>query len=185
MIRFFYIFLIILIPCNANASITDDIISNLSKINNLNFSFIQTINGKDEKGQCTIQYPKKMYCKYDTRYNKILVSNGNSLVIKTEKNKQFYRYQLKSTPLFYLLDKKYILKKITKSKYKIVDNKFYMFSIKEKNQNINIFFSKKTLNLLGWQTEDLYQNLSVTYIYDIEKNSIIDTKMFELPKQNF
>ena len=60
-----------------------------------------------------------------------------------------------------------------------------MFSIKEKNQNINIFFSKKTLNLLGWQTEDLYQNLSVTYIYDIEKNSIIDTKMFELPKQNF
>jgi outer membrane lipoprotein-sorting protein len=34
------------------------------------------------KRKCIIEYPKKIYCKYNTSNNKILVSNGRSLVIK-------------------------------------------------------------------------------------------------------
>ena len=44
------------------------------------------------------------------------------------------------------------------------------------------FFDNKTLNLIGWQTEDIYQNLTVTYIYDVEINKKIDNKIFNLPK---
>ena len=40
------------------------------------------------------KYPKKIYCKYETRFNKIVVSNGKSLVIKTNKNNQYFRYNL-------------------------------------------------------------------------------------------
>ena len=57
-----------------------------------------------------------------------------------------------------------------------------MLSIGEKEGKINIFFSKENLDLIGWQTEDIYQNLSVTYIYDLEINNNIDEKIFELPK---
>ena len=28
----------------------------------------------------------------------------------------------------------------------------------------------KDLNLIGWQTEDIYQNLSITFISSVKKN---------------
>ena len=52
------------------------------------------------------------------------------------------------------------------------------------NNKINIFFDKKTLNLIGWQTEDIYQNLVITYIYKIQYNQKIDKNIFKLPQMN-
>ena len=55
----------------------------------------------------------------------------------------------------------------------------------ENNGNlINIFFDKNSYDLIGWQTEDIYQNLAMTYIYNIKKNISVDEKLFKLPKQN-
>ena len=162
----------------------EHIIKNLSKINNLTFSFTQTINGKDESGECIIAYPKKIFCKYNVRYNKILVSNGKSIVIKSEKNNQYYRYPLKTTPLIYLLDKKFILKKIKSLELLSLDDKYLYFSIDQSGQIINLFFNKKNFDLIGWQTEDIFQNLTVTRIYNLKKNSTLDEKKFILPKMN-
>ena len=166
------------------ASIKNNIIENFSKIDNLNFKFTQTINGKDETGNCTIVFPKKIYCKYNFRNNKVLVSNGNSLVIKSDKNNQYYRYPLKDTALNLLLDKEFILKKMSNLDVNLIDKKFYLFSIEEKNQILNIFFDKNNYNLIGWQTEDIYQNLTITYIYDLKVNQNIEDKIFKLPKNN-
>ena len=80
------------------ASAKDNIISNLKGIENISFSFEQTINDRSEKGICTIQYPKKIFCEYDNVKNKILVSNGESLVIKNKNNNQYYIYPLEKTP---------------------------------------------------------------------------------------
>ena len=76
----------------ANASIISQIINNFNSTESMKFKFVQTINGKVEKGNCTIVYPKKIYCKYISFYNKILVSNGRSLVINSDKNNQYFRY---------------------------------------------------------------------------------------------
>ena len=94
MFKYFFIFIILI--SNTQASDKDKIIENLQNTKNLNFNFEQNINGKIESGNCTIQYPKKIYCKY-FKNNKILVSNGKSLVIKTKSS--FYRYPLNKTPL--------------------------------------------------------------------------------------
>ena len=67
---------------------------------------------------------------------------------------------------------------------KILNNKYYLFSLKENNNSINLFFEKESLNLTGWQTEDIYQNLTITYIYDVEINKPVSKKIFELPKLN-
>ena len=41
-----------------------------------------------------------------------------------------------------------------------------------------IFFSiKKNLNLIGWQNIDIYQNLVITYLYNIQKNTVIEKKI--------
>ena len=167
---------------NLIASNKVNIINKLNKTENISFNFIQTINGKDEKGKCIIKYPKKIFCNYDTRNNKILVSNGSSLVIKNDR--QYYRYPIKSTPFEFLLDKKFLLQKINSSKLNDVDGNYILLKISEKNNNINIFFSKDNYHLIGWQVEDVYQNLVVTYIFNTSINNIVDEKLFKLPSQD-
>ena len=49
---------------------------------------------------------------------------------------------------------------------------------------INIFFDYDNYNLIGWQTIDMYQNLSITFLSSIRKNRIISKKIFKLPSQN-
>ena len=82
----------------------------------------------------------------------------------------------------YLLDKKYLISKIQELEPRNIDNKYLNFKIFENNNEINIFFDKKNLNLIGWQTEDIYQNLSITFISSIKINQKIDNNKFELPK---
>jgi outer membrane lipoprotein-sorting protein len=168
----------------ANSSPKDKIISQMRLTNNLSFNFLQTINDKNEDGKCTIEYPKKIFCEYSNPSKKILVSNGKSLVIKTSNKGSYYRYPLNKTPLEFLLDKEYLISKIKELESIDVDNKYLNFKIFENNNEINIFFDKKDLNLIGWQTEDIYQNLSITFISFIKKNQQIDNKIFNLPKNN-
>ena len=107
------IFFIINFNNFAFSSVKENIISNLITIKNLSFNFEQNINGKVETGNCVIEYPKKIYCKYNNLNNKILISNGKSLVIKT-RNGNYYRYSIKRTPLNYILDKKFLISLIKK-----------------------------------------------------------------------
>ena len=106
MFKYFSILIFFTLVSITQASDKDKIIENLQKTENLNFEFEQNINGKVENGNCTIQYPKKIYCKYQ-KNNKILVSNGKSLVIKTRTS--FYRYPLNKTPLNLILDKNLLI----------------------------------------------------------------------------
>ena len=181
MLKYYFIFIFFILFLNTNASNKDKIIENLQNTENLNFKFEQNINGKVENGNCTIQYPKKIYCKY-IKNNKILVSNGKSLVIKTRTS--FYRYPLKKTPLNLILDKNFLIKKIGNLKEQILDKTYINFEIVESDNEINIFFDDKTFNLIGWQTKDIYQNVNVTYLYSIQINQQVDKDFFKLPTQN-
>ena len=172
----------ILISLESNAAIKSDIIRNLKNINNISFEFEQNINGKIESGNCIIEYPKKIFCNYNLENKKILVSNGRSLVIKTLNS--YYIYPLEKTPLNFILNKDFLLKKILNSKEKIIDNKFINYNFYENENKINVFFDKNTFNLIGWQTLDIYQNLSITYINSIVKNKKLKKNLFKLPNQN-
>ena len=175
----FCIFLIFI--SNVQASNKDKILENLQNTENLNFDFEQNINGKVEIGNCTIQYPKKIFCRYQ-KNNKILVSNGKSLVIKTITS--FYRYPLDQTPLNLILDKNFLINKIENLKEKTLGARFINFEIVEKGSEINIFFDNESFNLIGWQTKDIYQNVNVTYLSLIKKNQKINKNLFKLPIQN-
>ena len=178
---FIFLFLFFL-PLKVSASVKSNIIENIKNINNLSFNFEQNINGKIENGTCIIEYPKKIFCDYSSNNNKILISNGKSLVIKT--NTSYYLYPLEKTPLYLILDKKFLVKKIIKSNERIIDDKFINFTFNEQENEINVFFDKKTYNLIGWQTLDMYQNLSITYLNSIIKNKDIKKNLFKLPSKN-
>jgi outer membrane lipoprotein-sorting protein len=182
MIKYLCIVIIFLLNVNSNANNKVNIINNLKDTKNLNFNFEQNINKKIEKGNCLIEYPKKIYCEYRGSLNKILVSNGKSLVIKTKVS--YYRYPLNKTPLYLILDKKFLINKIHKLEERIIDNSFINYTIKEKEFEINIFFDNKTFNLVGWQTKDVFQNLNITFLSSMKKNEVFDKDIFKLPIQN-
>ena len=177
-------FFILIFNSSVNASVKEKIILKLKKTNSLSFNFNQTIEEKNENGNCVIKYPKKIYCEYNNVNKKIIVSNGKSLVIKNRNSGTYYRYPLAKTPLVYLLDKNYLIKKVNTLKSRDIENKYLNFTIIEKNNEINLFFDKKNFSLVGWQTEDIYQNLIITFISSIKINQKIDNRIFIFPKNN-
>ena len=177
----FNIFFFVL-TVNTNADNKDKIIQNLKSTNNLIFKFEQNINGKIENGDCTIEYPKKIYCEYARSNNKVLVSNGKSLVVKTITS--YYRYPLEKTALNVILDKNFLISKIKSLDERLIDNRLINFTILENDYEISIFFDNETYDLVGWQNTDIYQNFNITYISFIRKNRVLKKNLFKLPTQN-
>ena len=166
----------------ASANVKQKIIQNLETTNNLTFNFEQNVNGKTENGHCALSYTQKIFCKYNLKNKKILVSNGKSIVIKT--NNSYYLYPLKRTPLNLILNKKFLINKIKNLNERVLDNKFVNFKFFEEDFEVNIFFDYNTLDLIGWQTTDIYQNLSITFLDSVKKNQKLNSNLFVLPQQN-
>ena len=182
MVRYFIIFFLFVCTSISNAEIKDKIVQNLKDTENLDFKFEQNINGKIENGKCTILYPKKIFCEYERSNNKILVSNGKSLVIKTKTS--YYRYPLEKTPLNLILDKKFLINKIYSVEEGVVENSLINFTIFDGENKINIFFDKKTYDLVGWQNTDIYQNFNITFLSSIKKNRVLSKNIFKIPLQD-
>jgi len=181
--KFILIIFFIFFQNLANASAKLNIIENLKEIKNIKFNFIQKIGKKKESGSCIISYPKKIKCEYDDLYKKILVSNGKSLVINSNKNNQYFRYSLDKTPLNFILDKNFLIKKMNESYENNNNISNYSLNIKYENNLITVFFNKDDFNILGWETTDIYQNKVETLISNIEKNIDIDPTIFKV--QNY
>ncbi len=180
--KYIFILIVILLASNTSANIKENIVLNLKNIENINFNFEQNINGKIENGNCTIRYPKQIFCKYNLGNQKVIVSDGKSLIIKTTAS--YYKYSLDKTPLNYLLDKEFLIKRINELDARIVQEKFINFKFIEKENEINIFFDINNFNLIGWQTLDIYQNLSITYLSSISINKKLKRNLFSLPDRN-
>ena len=180
--KYILIIFVIFYSTQASAAIKEKIGKVLLEINNVTFDFEQNIGGEIENGTCTIEYPKKIFCKYDLGNQKILVSDGKSLVIKTSSS--YYSYPLDKTPLYFILNKDFLISKIYDLDERMIDNKFINYKFKENNTEISIFFDLKTYNLIGWQTLDIYQNLTITYLSSIRENQNLDKNIFLIPDRN-
>ena len=182
MLKYFIVIFFLIFITNANADYKEKIINKLKNTRNINFDFEQNINGKIETGNCIIEYPKKIFCEYSNSSNKILVSNGKSLVVKTITS--YYRYPLKKTALNLILDKNFLINKIYILDEKIIDNSYINYKLNENGNEISIFFDNQSYNLIGWQTKDVYQNLNITFLSSVKKNEPINKNIFKLPSQN-
>ena len=181
---FFITFIIINFSIqNSFSSANKKIINNLIQTNTLSFLFEQRIDDKIEIGKCYIKYPKLIYCLYDNKDKKEMVSNGRTLVIKNNRYNKTYIYPLKTTPLEYILDKEFILNKIKNLEPKINNNKIE-FLIATKKKLISVFFNSKTYDLAGWKTIDIYQKEVIFQINNLKKNINIDENRFKLPSLN-
>ena len=180
--KYIYIFFFVLISFNSNSSTKNAIKLKLENTNNINFNFVQKIENKIEKGNCTISYPKKIYCKYDDIFEKVLVSNGRSLIINSKKITNYLRYNLKDTPLNMILDKKFLIDKIKEINEVEENEEMYFLKINHNNNLITLFFNKVSYDLKGWTTTDIYQNKVETLLLNIQTNLMIDEKIFRVQR---
>ncbi len=181
--KYLIFILIFFYPLNIFASSKELIKNKLEETDNISFKFIQKIGKKTEQGECIISYPKKIFCKYDDIYNKVLVSNGRSLVINSKKIKNYLRYKLKDTPLDLILDKKFLLGKLDQVKTIKENDETFSFKIAHNNNLLNIFFDKESYEIKGWTTTDIYLNKVETKLSYIETNIMIDDSLFRI--QNY
>ena len=171
---FFFIFN----SCFASTKL--EVLNNLKTTNNITFDFEQIINGNKQFGDCIIEYPKKIFCSYKKKIDKILISDGISLVIKNISSNQLYFYPLKKTPFELLLDKNFLIEEIKNSERKFNKDNIYSFSIKKENISLTLFFDNKNYNIVGWETEDIYQNKIVTNLFNLKRNQKIDKNIFQI-----
>ena len=181
--KYLIFILIFFYPLNIFASSKQLIKDKLEETENISFKFIQKIGKKTEQGDCIISYPKKILCKYDDIYNKILVSNGRSLVINSQKITNYLRYQLKDTPLNLILDKKFLLDKLDQVETIKENDETFSFKIVHNNNLLNIFFDKISYEIKGWTTTDIYLNKVETKLSNLETNIMIDERIFRV--QNY
>ena len=175
------ILIIILLNSNSFSSPKEEIIINLNKTSNFSFDFIQKIKDEIEIGYCQIKYPRLIHCLYNDKKKKEIISTGKSLIIRNNRDNKFYIYPLKSTPLYYILDKDYLIKQIQNLEKIKISNDIFELNFTKQNNLIIVYFDKKSFDLKGWKTIDVYQNEVLFEVNNIEKNLIIDPKIFDLP----
>ena len=69
---------------------------------------------------------------------------------------------------------------------KVEDDKnypfYYVFNFEYEDNLIKVFFDKKSLDLIGWETKDIYQNLIQTFLSDVNINIDVEEKLFSIQR---
>ena len=179
-IFFIYLFLVSV----AFADLQKNLINKLTATQTLSFNFKQKIADKEEIGNCFIKYPLLMKCNYQNLKQKTIISNGKKVAIIKKKYKKIYSYPIKSTPLFFILQKDKIINLIKKTQPIKVNSNLIKFEFIDKKTNkVKIFFDKNSLVFKGWETKDTYSN-NVSFIIDnLKINNQIMDDFFKIPKE--
>ena len=179
-IFFIYLFLVSI----TFADLQKNLINKLTATQTLSFNFKQKIADKEEIGNCFIKYPLLMKCNYQNLKQKTIISNGKKVAIIKKKYKKIYSYPIKSTPLFFILQKDKIINLIKKTQPIKVNSNLIKFEFIDKKTNkVKIFFDKNSLVFKGWETKDTYSN-NVSFIIDnLKINNQIMDDFFKIPKE--
>ena len=94
----------------------------------------------------------------------------------------YYRYPLDKTPLNFILDKKFLISKIDEAEDDENYPFYHVLKFEYENNLIKVFFDKETLDLIGWETKDIYQNLIQTFLSDININVDVEEKIFSIQR---
>ena len=166
------------------ADLQKNIINKLTSTQTLSFTFKQRISDKEEYGNCFIKYPLLIKCNYKNLKEKVIISNGKTVAVIKKKYKKVYLYPIKTTPLFFILQKNKIINLVRKTKpSKINENTIEFMFIDKKSNNVQIIFDSNSLDLKGWKTKDAYSNNVSFEINDLIINNQIIDDFFKIPKE--
>ena len=182
-VKFYKIFIIfILLSVNLSADEKDQIISQLNNLNSLEFTFNQIINDKTEKGSCLLEFPGKLKCDYFDDKKKELIINKKKLAITQKRYNKTYYYPISKSPFLNILYKDKLLEIVKSGKLELSDRIIKLVYLEE--NEITVFFDKKTLDLKGWQIIDQYNNNINFSLNIVAKNDVFKKGTFKIPEMN-
>ena len=182
-VKFYKIFLVslfLLFSFNLSADDKTKIVSQLKSLNSLEFTFNQTINDKTEQGSCLLEFPGKLKCEYFDDKNKVLIINKKRLAITQKRYDKTYYYPISKSPFLNILYKEKLLE-IVKSGEIEQENQMIKLTYLDENE-IDILFDKKTLDLKGWKIIDQYNNSINFSLNIVSKNDIYQKGTFTIPE---
>ena len=182
-VKFFKIFIFfILLSVNLSANEKDQIVAQLNNLNSLEFTFDQIINDKTEKGSCLLEFPGKLKCDYFDDKKKELIINKKRLAITQKRYNKTYYYPISKSPFLNILYKDKLLEIVKSGKLKLSDQIIKLIYLDE--NEITVFFDKKTLDLKGWQIIDQYNNNINFSLNIVAKNNVFKEETFIIPEMN-
>ena len=176
------ILIFILFSFNLFANEKEEIIYKLKNLNSLEFTFNQLINEKREKGNCILEFPGKLKCKYFDDKKKELIINNKRLIISQKRYNKTYQYPISKSPFLNILYKDKLLEIIKNGELKLTQNTINLVYLDE--DKITVFFDKNTLDLKGWEIIDQYNNNIKFFLNIVSKNDIYKKETFKIPNIN-
>ena len=180
--KFFLVLLFASFSFNLSANEKDKILHQLHNLNSLEFTFDQLINEKTEKGSCLLEFPGKLKCDYFDNKQKELVINHRRLAITQKRYNKTYHYPISKSPFLNILYKDKLLEIVKSGKLELSDKAIKLIYSDE--DEIVVFFDKKTLDLKGWKITDQYNNNINFSLKIIAKNNVYKKETFKIPKIN-
>ena len=158
------------------------IISQLNNLTSLEFTFDQLINEKVEKGSCLLEFPGKLKCNYFDDKKKELVINNKRLAISQKRYNKTYHYPVSKSPFLNILYKNKLLEIVQAGELELTDQTIKLNYLS--NNEIIVFFDRKSLELKGWQIKDQYNNNINFLLNIIAKNEVFKKGTFKVPEVN-
>ena len=182
-VKFYKIFTIfILLSVNLSADEKDQIVTQLNNLKSLEFTFNQVVNDKTEKGSCLLEFPGKLKCDYFDDKKKELIINKKRLAITQKRYNKTYYYPISKSPFLNILYKDKLLEIVKSGKLELSDRIIKLVYLEE--NEITVFFDKKTLDLKGWQIIDQYNNNINFSLNIVAKNDVFKKGTFKIPEMN-
>tara|TARA_Y100000814_G_scaffold68623_1_gene42489 strand:- start:608 stop:1168 length:561 start_codon:yes stop_codon:yes gene_type:complete len=182
-VKFYKIFtILILLSANLSASEKNQIITQLNNLNSLEFTFDQLVNDKTERGNCLLEFPGKLKCNYFDDKKKELIINKKRLAITQKRYNKTYYYPISKSPFLNILYKNKLLEIVRSGEIELSDQIIKLVYLND--NEITVFFDKKTLDLKGWQIIDQYNNIINFSLNIVAKNDIFKKGTFKIPEIN-
>lgn len=178
----FLVSVFILVSANLSANQKNQIITQLNNLNSLEFTFDQLINKKIEKGSCLLEFPGKLKCNYFDDKKKELVINNKKLAITQKRYNKTYHYPISKSPFLNILYKDKLLEIVQSGELEITDQAIKLIYLGD--NEITVFFDRKTLDLKGWRIIDQYNNNINFSLNIVAKNDVFKKGTFRIPKIN-
>ncbi len=182
-VKFYKIFLaslFLLFSFNLSADEKTKIVNQLKSLNSLEFTFNQVINDKTEKGSCLLEFPGKLKCEYFDEKKKELVINKKRLAITQKRYNKTYYYPISKSPFLNILYKEKLLEIVKAGEIK-KESQILKLTYLDENE-INVLFDRKTLDLRGWKIIDQYNNNINFSLNIVSKNDIYQKGTFKIPE---
>ena len=172
----------VLVSTSLSAIEKSQIITQLNNLNSLEFTFDQLINEKTEKGSCLLKFPGKLKCNYFDDKKKELVINNKRLAITQKRYNKTYHYPISKSPFLNILYKDKLLEIVKSGELEITDKAIKLIYLGD--NEITVFFDRKTLDLKGWRIIDQYNNNINFSLNIVAKNDVFKKGTFRIPKIN-